>query len=272
MRHLIAFVMLAVFSATAAGATPRAEAVLKSLGADRMIELMRIEGLEYGADLARDMFPDRADDAWDARVSEIYSTGRMMTTFLAGFDQHFAEKHYAEVEAFYGSDLGKEVVALELATREAFLEEEIEDFARTSIEDIQQTRPELFDRIIEFIEINNLVEENVIGALNANFAFMQAMSDGGGYAGQLSNDEIIGDVVAQEPEIRQNSTEWLFAYLTMAYSSLSLEDLDSFIALSRSEAGQALTTALFEGFDDMFVEISRDLGHGVSRYTAGEDI
>ncbi|MEM8580479.1 MAG: hypothetical protein AAGF50_04700, partial [Pseudomonadota bacterium] len=61
-------------------------------------------------------------------------------------------------------------------------------------------------------------------------------------------------------------------YLLMAYSSLPSEDMEEYLNLSRSDAGQALTRALFEGFDDVFVEISRDLGLAASKFMAGQEL
>ncbi|MDJ0857610.1 MAG: DUF2059 domain-containing protein [Dinoroseobacter sp.] len=272
MKHWILAAAIGLTAAATADATPRAEAVLSSLGADRMIELMRIEGLEYGAELSEDMFPGRGGARWDAMVSDIYDADRMMETFVDGFVENFDEEFYAPVEDFYASEIGKEVVALELATREAFLEDGVEDAAKEAISEFEESRPETFGQIAEFIELNNLIDENVIGALNANYAFMTGLSDGGGFPTELTQNQILGDVWAQEAEIRQNSTEWLYAYLLMAYSSLPSEQMEEYLELSRSQAGQALTRSLFEGFDDMFIEISRELGLAASQFMAGQEL
>lgn len=272
MKHLVLASALVLATAVSTHATPRAEAMLSSLGAERMIELMRIEGLDYGAELSDDLFPGLGGARWEELVSDIYDVDRMMDVFVEGFVENFDEENYAPVEDFYATDLGKEVVALELATREAFLEEAVEDAAKESIIDFEENRPDTFGQIAEFIELNNLIDENVIGALNANYAFMVGLSDGGGFPTALTESQILADVWAQEPEIRQNSTEWLFAYLLMAYSSLPQDDMETYLELSRTEAGQGLTRALFHGFDDMFVQISRELGLAASRFMAGQEL
>lgn len=272
MKHLVLSAVLGLAIASSAAATPRAEAVLSALGAERMIELMRLEGLEYGAGLSEDMFPGRGGARWEAMVSDIYDADRMLETFIDGFAENFSEEFYEPVERFYASEIGREVVALELATREAFLEDGVEDSARDAIPEFEDNRPETFELISEFIEVNNLIDENVIGALNANYAFMTGLSDGGGFPTELTQNQILNDVWAQEAEIRENSTEWLYAYLLMAYSSLPSEDMEEYLNLSRSDAGQALTRALFEGFDDVFVEISRDLGLAASKFMAGQEL
>lgn len=272
MKHIILSSVLVLTTAVAAQATPRAQAVLSSLGADRMIEFMRVEGLAYGTELSEDMFPGRGGARWEAIVSDIYDADRMMETFLEGFVGSFDEEHYAPVEDFYATDIGKEVVALELATREAFLDQAVEDAAREAIAEFEQSRPETFAQIAEFIELNNLIDENVVGALNANFAFMTGLSDGGGFPMALTENQILTDVLAQEAEIRDSSTEWLYSYLLMAYSPLSEEDMETYLELSRTDAGQGLTRALFEGFDEMFVEISRELGLAASQFIAGQEL
>jgi hypothetical protein len=272
VRHVFLSLVLILSSALTATASPRAEGILSALGADRMIELMRTEGLVYGADLAEDMFPGRGGPRWEALVSDIYDFDRMKETFVEGFADSFDEEYFAPVEDFYASDLGKEVVALELATREAFLDESVEDGARDAIARFERERPETYAQITEFIEVNNLIDENVIGALNANYAFMTGLSDGGGFPTDLTQNQILNDVWSQEAEIRENSTEWLYAYLLMAYAPLGEDQMEEYLDLSRSDAGQALTRSLFEGFDEMFVEISRDLGLAASRFLAGQEL
>ena len=77
---------------------------------------------------------------------------------------------------------------------------------------------------------------------------------------------------AQEEDIRADTEEWVYSYLALAYDPLSNEDIEAYIALSRSDEGRALNRALFGAFDDLFVDISRRLGMGASRFLVGEDI
>ena len=68
-----------------------------------------------------------------------------------------------------------------------------------------------------FIETNNLIETNVAGALNTNYAFYMGLMDGQAFGGALTEEQVLSDVWSQEAEIRSNTTEWLYAFLWMAY-------------------------------------------------------
>ena len=72
--------------------------------------------------------------------------------------------------------------------------------------------------------------------------------------------------------IRSDTETWVYSYLSMAYQPLADSDLEAYVALSETEAGRVLNRALFEGFDQMDVAISRALGTAAARFMAGEDI
>ena len=57
----------------------------------------------------------------------------------------------------------------------------------------------------------------------------------------------------------------------LAYEDLSDAEMDAYIALSESPAGQAVNAILFSGFDGLFEAISNDLGRAAAGFIAGED-
>ena len=83
---------------------------------------------------------------------------------------------------------------------------------------------------------------------------------------------MLADVVTQESEIRDESAEWLGAYLYMAYQSLSQEQLETYAELYRSDQGQAVNAAIFQAYDQMYEELSYLLGRAVADQMRGQDL
>jgi len=127
-------------------------------------------------------------------------------------------------------------------------------------------------QLAEFIAANDLLESNVVGALNANFAFYLGLSDGGAFPNPLSQDQMLSEVWSQEGVIREDIEEWLFSFLSLAYQPLSDADLQAYIDISNTPEGQAMNQALFVAFDGIFDEISRELGLAVAQVMAGQDL
>jgi hypothetical protein len=108
--------------------------------------------------------------------------------------------------------------------------------------------------------------------MNANLAFYGGLLDGNAFPRQMSEEMVLSDVWAQEEMIREDTTEWVHSYLLMAYQPLSDEDLETYIAMARTDEGRALNRALFAAFDDVFTDISATLGLAASRFIVGQDI
>lgn len=253
-------------------ASPRMDALLDAVGMERMLELMQQEGIDYGAELAGDFLGGRGGSSWDAAVRKVYDLDRMRETLREGFAETFDPEMLAPVEDFYGSETGVEIVALEIAAREAFLDTSLEEATKARIPEFEADHPDAYQRVTDFIELNELVDQNVVGALNSNYAFYAGLREGGGFPSDLSEQEILADVWGQEPDIRENTTEWLYAFLLTAYLPLQPEQMEAYLDLSRSDAGQAFTRALFAGFDEMFIELSHGLGFAASRFMGSEEL
>ena len=111
-----------------------------------------------------------------------------------------------------------------------------------------------------------------MGAMNSNYAFYTGLLDGNALPRQLTEQQVLTDVWNQEEAIREDTTEWVYSYLMLAYRPLSDEDLEVYTALSETPEGRALNRALFAAFDEVFTGISRTLGLAAARFIAGRDI
>jgi hypothetical protein len=272
-RTAAAFCALA-FATTAHAETHQtdAEVLYDALRLDEIVAVMHEEGTVYGESIGMEMFPDRVDDNWAGVVGEIYAVSRMTERVQADFTALAEDMDLAPMIAFFETDLGRQVAELELTARQAMLDAEIEEAAKETAAIAMMDETPRAARIEAFIDGNDLIEQNVVGALNSNYAFYVGLINGGGFPQELGEDDILADVWSREPEIRDNTSEWMQSFLLMAYAPLTDEELDSYITFSQTEAGQDLNRLLFGGFDPLFVDISRELGLAASRYMQGADL
>ncbi|MBD3677947.1 MAG: hypothetical protein HUJ27_06025 [Rhodobacteraceae bacterium] len=244
----------------------------EAMGFPEVIEIMRDEGIVYGVELGEDMLEPRDMEAWSETVGGIYEEERIALLVAQELEDGLREVDITPLVAFFSAPRGEKIVSLEISARRALMDPDIEADAIDQFARMAKARDPRVDQLREFAEVNNLIQENVIGGLNANFAFFAAMRDGGAMPGDPGDGELLELVLAGEPEVRADTEEWLFSYLAMAYSPLSDEDLDAYIALSKTAEGQALNAAIFEAFDVMFVDISRRLGEGIARQLSQQDL
>lgn len=240
-----------------------ADDLLDALGVPQIVEIMRAEGMEYGDTIAEDMIPGGATATWDATVDRIYDEDRMLATVREAFANDFGDADAGSLLEFFTSQTGQQIVSLELSARNAMREQEIEDAARAAFRDLEGTDSEPLESISDFVDTNDLVEANLVGALNANYMFYLGLVDGG--ALQMSEADILTEVWSSEEETRSDTREWVYAFLLMAYRPLEDGVVDDYTELSRTDAGRALNRALFAGFNKMYDDISYALGMAVAR-------
>ncbi|SHG74520.1 hypothetical protein SAMN05444003_0736 [Cognatiyoonia sediminum] len=263
---------LATMPIAAVAQTNKAETLYETLLLPEVITLMREEGLTYGSDLADDFFPGRTIADWDGVVNVIYNADKMEGEIKDAFSAALEGDDVDSMLAFFQSELGQEIVQLEISARRALKDEQVEQLAEENAAIAMQDETDRFLQVEEFVDVNNVIESNVVGALNSNFAFYTGLLDGGAFGDDLTEEQILNDVWNQEPDIRQNTTEWAFSFLLLAYQPLNDSDLRQYIEFSKTDAGQELNGALFEAFDGMLERISRDLGLATSKYMGQQEL
>lgn len=276
LRPLAAQAAVCLFFSTAgpALAADDAAALQAALKLPEVFSVMSEEGLDYGRQLEEDMFPGSGGRQWQEAVAGIYSTERMLEDFGAAFEAELSQgdTDTAAMLDFFSSDLGQRVTTLEVSARRALLDEAVEDASRLKLEEMQAEDDPRLDLIAEFVTINDLVEANVTGGLNANYAFYLGLADADALGRDMSEDEVIAEVWGQEEDIRAETDLWIHSYLAMAYAPLTDAELEEYIAFSQTEAGKDLNRALFAGFDVLFVDVSRQLGRAAGAVLAGQDL
>lgn len=248
--------------------------IAELLRMDEAMEVLREEGIAYGEDLQAELLGGAGGARWDRMVELIYDP----VTLRRRFDRAFARElpadspETAAIAEFLGSDRGQRIVVLEIEARRALLDPAVEDAARLALDRMREARDPLLDDLQRFAEVNDLVESNVIGALNANLAFYRGMSEAGAFGTAMPEEDMLAEVWAQEDDIRAETVDWLFPFLSLAYSPLPPADFDAYLAFSESEAGQRLNRAIFAAFDQVFARVSHDLGRAAAGVLAGQDL
>ncbi|HBD91645.1 MAG: ribosomal protein L21 [Rhodobacteraceae bacterium GWE1_64_9] len=241
---------------------------------DGVLDVMRAEGVEYGATLRDEMFAGKGGAAWDATVAQIYDPLRMRAEFDAALTKALADdaEVTAAATAFFQSPRGQKILELELEARRALLDEATEAAAKEAAAQMQAEGSPRFEALQRFAATNDLIELNVMGALNSNLAFYKGLSRGGAFGDAMTEEDILADVWAQEADLRAETEEWLWPYLALAYGPLSDEELQAYADFSATAEGERLNGAIFAAFDAIFLRISEELGMAAARQMQGEDI
>lgn len=271
--------MLALSMAMLVAAAPpllagRAEAVLELLRLDEILEVMRAEGLEHGEEIGDILLGPHDRVAWTRLVERIYAPDRMRAAMVAGVERGLPADGatLAAAEAFFASDLGRRVVELEVTARQAMLDDAVEEVAREAWDEMDAEGGPRVAALRRFVEVGNLVEQNVAGGMNSTFAFYMGLRDSGAGFPGMDEADLLDDVRGQEPSIREEIDGWLHAYLAMAFGPLSDAELEAYTAFFASPEGRTLNGALFLGFNTMFESLSRQLGQAAGGLMQGEDL
>ncbi|WP_159453217.1 DUF2059 domain-containing protein [Aquimixticola soesokkakensis] len=263
--------VLPAFGATGSAQAASVADLAQAMQLETVIDIMALEGVKYGQDIEDQMFTSGGGAAWDQLVAELYDPERMRATVVAALETSLKAEAIDESVAFFDSALGQKITTLEVSAREAMMDDAVEAAALDSWASraMQDSRAAQIDT---FIEVNDVIDLNVIGALNANYAFYSGMAEGGALGAAVSEDDMLADVWSQEEDVRAETIDWSHAYLSLAYQPLSDDELAQYLAFSQTPAGQKLNLALFAAFDDMYLELSKGLGRGVAIFMAGEDL
>lgn len=272
-RHLfLSFAAALTFTGASFAQSEDAGALFDAMGLPQIVVIMGEEGMDYGETIAQDMFPSGMTPRWADHVARIYDTDRMVDDMRAAFIAALDGDDVTEMLDFYRSDLGQQIVTLEIGAREAMLDPTLDAAAKAFAAEEAAADTTRYQLITDFIAANALIEANVVGGLNSNYAFIEALVSGGATLPGVTADTLLADVWAQEESIRTSTTEWLYAFLLLAYAPLSDAELVALTDFSRTPEGQALTGALFTAFDQMFLRVSRDLGTAASGFIVSQDL
>jgi len=250
-----------------------AQAIFDALLLPEVIDVMEREGRAHGEDLAAMIFGvGTVPQDWTDLVAAIYDPARMKSEVLASMSEDLAGEDTAAIRTFLEAEPGRSMTTLELAAREAMMDDEVEQEAKEAAAvAVFENSPRL-ELLRRYAEANDLVDMNVAGTMNTNFAYLAGLMDGGALTDSMTESDVLADIWAQEPQIRADTEEWVYSFLLKAYEPASDSDIEALIAFSETEPGQVLNRAVFEAFDERFKEISRRLGLAAARYMTSDEI
>lgn len=239
-----------------------------------LMPILRDEAL-IEAEVMQDEMFDGASTGWLDTVRQIHEPARLEDLFLGGVDKALATQASGDLGPaldFYQTDLGRRLIGLESSARQAMLEPDTEAAARAEFAEAASREDPRVEQIARLIDEGDLIGPNVAGGLNAAVAFSKGFAEGGGFDMPLTEDQMLADAWAQEPSIRAETLGWMEAYLMLAYSPLNDAELERYIRFAGSDEGQALSAALFAGFDAMFLQTSWELGLAAAAQMQGRSL
>ncbi len=274
MRRTLFAAVVAAGLAGPLGAEPASSArdLYEALALPELLSIMREEGIGYGSELEADLFPGAGRAAWAETVERIYDLARMEAAILGGLETGLPPEAAEAALAYFTTEQGRRIVGLEIAARRALLDDAVEEAAREGWMTLEMEDGPRWQLLTRFAEVNDLIESNVAGAMTSNYAFYLGLMEGSAFGSDLSEGEIVSDVWSQEDAIREDTVDWVYSFIGLAYQPLSDAELEAYIVFAATPEGQALNRTLFESFNAMFAEISRDLGRSAARFISGRDL
>jgi hypothetical protein len=273
MRLIRLAAVLTLFALPLEAATPdEVDRIWAALRMPEVIAVMRDEGIDYGQSLDEDMLDGQGGARWQAVVDEIYDAGRIEADGKAAFTAAIGAGDLGEAIAFFEGPVGAKAVAAELEARRAMLDPEADRAARRLAEDLRGHEEPRYLQLERFAEVNDLIESNISGALNANLAFFQALGAAGALDPSMDESAILSEVWSGEPQVRDDTQSWVMGFLALSYQNLSDDELDAYVAFSATPAGQELNQAIITSFDGLFTGISGALGSGLAPFMIGQDL
>ncbi len=258
----------------ASAAEARVEDLEQALLLPELMAAVQDEGRAYGQDLEDQFLAGNGGSSWHAEVARIYDPARLLP-IVDGVLREALARRPADIAAmlgFFRSDLGQRVVKLELSARRALHEDAIEEAAHATLDRMEADGDARLALLRDYVAQNDLVELNVVSALNANVAFLHALSLASAAGDRMPEVEILTQVRAQEEDVRRETDRWMMTFASLAYAPLTDDEVRAYADFSRSKAGIALNNALFTAFDTVFSQVSGDLGLAVGRWIAGTNL
>jgi hypothetical protein len=269
IRTLILTVAIAV-APVIVQANARITVLMDLLSVPDVIEILREEGYASAASLERNFLNGQGGAFWAGQLRQIYATDPISEQLRASLKAGLDPEQTEAAIAFFATDAGQQIISLENAARRAMADETVEDAARARFTEAESSGEAQAERVRTFMEVNDLLERNVSGAMSANMQFYTGLADGG--LAEQTEDEIIAEVWSDQDAIRTDTEGWLGGFLYMAYQPLPADVLQSYVDFSATEAGQALNAALFDGFNAIYRDVSYALGRAVALNASGDEI
>ena len=260
-----ALTLLLWFAAVPSWADVQTSRLLEALQAPRLLVQLAVEADRSGADVNRDFLGGQGGAILSETVTRLNAPDRLLPKIENTLTRELPEETRALVADFFGSTLGQRIVGLELSARATIFDPSVEQAVRARVAD-KGVPPIVADMIVQ----GDLIERNVTDAMQVLRQFYLGRMQGG--ADDMTLAEIEAFLDENIESVRFETQNWLEAFMTLAYSPLSEDELKTYAAFWQTEVGKAYDRALFKAFLLVFEENSFALGQLVGRLEASDEI
>ena len=261
LKRLILLFTLIPFQLSASGDLTRE--LLNQMRFGEIVTIMREEGISDSRELPKDLMMGQVGASWEHALSSIYNIEMMTQMVESLFLGSLGSKHLEGILEFVSSEAWQTSVDLELAARHAMLAPEIEQMAYDSYYRALAKNTRLVRDLETLVDFADLVEQNVVGALNGMYQFNLGLVDGGLEMG-YTEDELLAHIWAEEESIRIEVSEWMFSFLMLAYDPIERQMLLEQIRFFQTSEGRRLNAAMSDAFDGMLNDIAYQLGFALA--------
>ena len=269
MRALVCFALALTLWAVPLRANEHVDRLTTALHIEEVMEILSAEGLEQGRQLDKSLLEGQGGSYFLKQVEGLYDPSWMTDQVKRAFAEAMTETQMEQAAIFFESDLGQTIISLENSARRAFSDEAVEEVARAAYQQADKGAAE-YRLIEEYIEVNDLIEQNTQNSLSSDYYFFRGVAAGQG--NPVDENTLLAELLAQHDDTKAETRDWVFSFLLLAYKPLTQAQLRENIAFSRTDAGKALNLAIFEGFDEMYDTISYKLGQAVAQALRASDL
>ncbi|XDB00042.1 hypothetical protein AB1M95_09120 [Sulfitobacter sp. LCG007] len=269
MRAIVIALCLAL-TGTAALADARLTVLMDLLKISETARIVRDEGLAEAARLETEYLDGRGGEFWAGQVDRLFAAEAIVETVRAALEDGLDVREGEAVAAFFASERGERIVTLENAARIAMNDPAIEAAMAGEVATLKTDPDRLFVQVERMIAAGDLTERNVAATLGASYQFMSGLAEGGLL--EMDEDAIARQVWDDEARVRAAARDWLHCYLTLAYTTLSPEEVDAYVDFAESDAGRALNAALFQGYGKVYADTSYGLGRLIALGASASDL
>ena len=241
-----------------------------ALQMDRVNEIIRAEGIRDARGTGEAYLSTNSVERFVEQAKSVYQLDNMEKDFKRLLTENLSTSEANEILLFYRLPIGKLASELEVSARVAISETEIEEMAKTKLKEAKALKNTRLDEIESVIKILELVEQNLIGAYAAQFAFMYELSKLGVL--DLSRQEMIDIITNDEEKLKGEILEWLMAFSHMAYAPMSDEEFRVYNDFSKSDLGILLNKALFSVYNEMAKDQSQSLANILGEFMKSEEL
>lgn len=244
---------------------PRAKAdgasdhVLDLARMNDLIEMMREEGIRNSLGSVDQLLPPGNAGEWHQKVARIYDGERMGEAVRSRFSEAVAGQDLSRIETFLTSELGKKMLENELRARRLLTSDKVyEQAALGAYEQKRRNPDQRLELMRQMVEGNDLVEQNLVGSLNANLAFLEGLAVS---EGDLPNEEMLmAHIIGESEKIREQTEDWIYAFVIYAYQDFSDDEIRQYLAVMRTPENRLYVNAMMSAFNRMRRDLSYALG------------